>query len=1295
MAANYEEAFKHIPDIFCIINTDEDLTIAYANNAFYDLIGYTAGEVQYRFGNRMSALLESDTVKQLKSFNMGNKRYCSILEHTVKNSRNEEVYLCTTVNCFCMENETVMYLISKDISEHRKTEQRLMKLQNKTDYIYQYSDFDIVEFDYYTGKIQGISSKMFFTGILHEGDIFFDCALQRDIVKDASLAELQECINKITDGNSRALCQLQMKDINGQYQWVMMSLGVQENGRAPYVIGVFTNVTTEKEAALNYLYEALFYQAVLSNQNAYGHVNVTEDRLMRVGGMWAEYNDSINDKSYSELFKQTSDKMVHPDERAQYWGMACRENLLESYENGISSLGCEFRRVVSSNKMIWMSITIHMFEDPLQHDVLAVMYLKNIDIQKKQRIALEFAANRDALTKVFNKEITQERITEHTLHMGEQEICFFLIFDIVNLKTIYETYGNEAGDRVLVKIARILRVSFRKCDIVGRYGRNKFILYLKDVAHDKGIKERLDKVTLLLKEDFNPEIQTRIGITAVYRNDTYEKIWNRACSALESCKCSVGGQYEFYGDLPESFASHHIEKKKQEEINQIISSHTTEIDMLSKRFHYDEDTVDFQLNSFDQMVSEQGEMCYLVDPISYEMVHVNKAFCDRLGMSEEECKEGKCFEVVHQRSAPCPFCQKSNWSTGKFCFYRNYNEVLQQEFLIKNKLIDYNGREMLFAIAVDLSENDNATDSIGNEATENDYLLSGIHYMQNSKDFHGMMINAMETIGTFFRAQDVHFWNLDQQNYYAEAYSWQNAGEMAVQRPLDETEKRHIDQWLKDWKGNTVFDVDNQEIMLYHSFSMHELIKKKMIFNQKWVLLVSHNKKIGFFEINNISANFQNNSFIESFVNFIASEWKQRAMVDDIIMSNYYDSLTGLLNRTSYENYLRQYNADNRETMAVVILNINRMGDINESQGFGIGNSYLKKLASLLVETFDQQSTYRINGDEFILFLEDMEQDLVEENIAKLRQKLKSEEFSVSIGYSFDNVEKHLDQLIEFAAQSMRVNKKIYYDSVNINKDEERVNMQKQLIESIENDLVKVYLQPKINIEQNQVIGAEALIRFFNASKGFAPPGNTIGILEKMNLIRYIDLFVFEEVCRTLDKWRSIGIQVPRISLNFSRMTMMEADLINSMQNIVSQYRVDKEKIEIEITESYADIGKAYLYQAAKKISNAGYTLSLDDFGTDYTNLSILSDLDVDVLKVDRSLVHSLAYRKKDQVILKSVIQMCKDLNVEVVAEGVETREQENIIRRLGGNLIQGYLYSKPVPIEDFERDFLGKFFLE
>ena len=191
-------------------------------------------------------------------------------------------------------------------------------------------------------------------------------------------------------------------------------------------------------------------------------------------------------------------------------------------------------------------------------------------------------------------------------------------------------------------------------------------------------------------------------------------------------------------------------------------------------------------------------------------------------------------------------------------------------------------------------------------------------------------------------------------------------------------------------------------------------------------------------------------------------------------------------------------------------------------------------------------------------------------------------------------------------------------------------------------------------------------------------------MLEKLGIIHYIDFFVFRQVHEILCKWEKEGKACVPISLNFSRVTLLEDNLAQRMSNISESYACKRAWIEIEITESVGDIERTTMEKKCKEIKEAGYRLSLDDFGSKYSNIAFLSSVKFNVLKLDKGLMDDIISNHKARAIISSMVELCAALQIEVVAEGVEYAEQVEILKTLGCYLIQGYYYGKPIPSQEW-----------
>lgn len=546
------------------------------------------------------------------------------------------------------------------------------------------------------------------------------------------------------------------------------------------------------------------------------------------------------------------------------------------------------------------------------------------------------------------------------------------------------------------------------------------------------------------------------------------------------------------------------------------------------------------------------------------------------------------------------------------------------------------------------------------------------------------MYGALETIGTFFHADSVRFWQRRQSDgEYECSHIWSKEGK----KTEPEEDRAVVSNWLILGKWEQQTSLENPEAVLCDSYEMYQRMKYRGIRNQRWFRIREQGRETGCIEIDNITGSFRNKTFLETFSGLLGSELKKRSLIQGALYSDKYDDLTNLLSRSSYEEYINTYSADIPDTVGAVLANINDLKGINSMRGFQNGNYLIRQFADILKDIFGGEGIFRLNGDEFLVLLHNIGRRELEEMVTRLEERIVNEgSFSVAIGYSWDDVEKDISVLTEQATRVMTVNKKRYYDSIPNSADQERRKMLSDLISALDNREFEVFLQPKVELADNKVTGAEALIRYHHKELGLLSPSQFIDILEKNNLIRYIDLFVFEEVCRQLEKWNNQGGFVPVVSLNFSRLTLLERDILSTMESIVLRYAVSKKQIEIEITESFANMGKSVLYQAACDLYNAGFAISLDDFGTKYTSLSILADLDFSMLKLDKSLVGEIGNQLSYQLILKNIIYMCKDLGINVIAEGVETVAQEQVLRSLECQMGQGYLYGKPMPIDEFER---------
>lgn len=247
-----------------------------------------------------------------------------------------------------------------------------------------------------------------------------------------------------------------------------------------------------------------------------------------------------------------------------------------------------------------------------------------------------------------------------------------------------------------------------------------------------------------------------------------------------------------------------------------------------------------------------------------------------------------------------------------------------------------------------------------------------------------------------------------------------------------------------------------------------------------------------------------------------------------------------------------------------------------------------------------------------------------------------------------------------------------------------------ELISSIKNNEFIIFLQPKFDTITEKIVGAEALVRKLKDGK-LIMPNEFIPQYEKTGIITKLDTYVLEEVCKLQKKWKNLNLPLLPISINESRHHLKNKNHMQELQEIISRYDANANLIELEMTETTIVEDILLAKGAAESVKKLGFIVSMDDFGTGYSSFNILKDIEIDILKIDKEFFNNLENNKRAQIIIETIIQMCKRLKIKTVAEGIETEEQVKFLKKVGCDIIQGYYFSQPITITEFEEKYLIK----
>lgn len=451
--------------------------------------------------------------------------------------------------------------------------------------------------------------------------------------------------------------------------------------------------------------------------------------------------------------------------------------------------------------------------------------------------------------------------------------------------------------------------------------------------------------------------------------------------------------------------------------------------------------------------------------------------------------------------------------------------------------------------------------------------------------------------------------------------------------------------------------------------------------------LVERNAKIGYLCVSNLVSHIGELRLLNHVSTILTGEVVKAYLLKKTEDYQSMDKLTNSFNHDTFIRHINEYKTKPVNTLGLVSVKINNLRQINFEYSMEYGDEVLISIGNILKKEFNSQNVYRTEGDRFDVILPDVDYkkfSLLTDNVKNEINSIKNDIASVynlwnDVDIDVDKMYNNLDEIIE-------VNKKNIPLIMNINDD-----FKYSMKYSLENKYFGIKLQPKFDLNTNEIIGAEALSRLKHPELGSVPPSKFVPALERENLIGELDLYVLEEVCKMLKNWKDNNKKLIPISVNYSRSTLLETNIIERTLSIIEKYNVDRQLLFIEITESIGNLEQMKIAEIANKFIKNNIKLSIDDFGSKYSSLSVLSLIPFSEVKLDKSIVNDLVVNQRSQVIIEHIIAMSKKMGMIVVAEGIETELQLQTLKEKKCDWGQGYLFEKPISVIDFEKKYNSK----
>lgn len=697
--------------------------------------------------------------------------------------------------------------------------------------------------------------------------------------------------------------------------------------------------------------------------------------------------------------------------------------------------------------------------------------------------------------------------------------------------------------------------------------------------------------------------------------------------------------------------------------------------------------------NFDSLImAASGSICYICDTKSYELLHLTKPGMALYGFTAPEQYRGKkCYEVLQGRPSPCPFCTNCKLTPGHPYRWEHYNDKVDRWFDITDSLIEIDGRLCRLEIARDISARKESYSQHSDNISMEDVLFRCLHVLATERDMQAAVNQFLYNVGSYYKAARTYIFEFDLINQTTNnTFEWCGAG---VSKEIDNLQNIPLEivaDWIKKFENGDAFSISSLDQERDPNSEEYRILQAQGIKSLMAAPLIRDKQIVGFIGVDDPEQNRGNAGLLKSVSEFILAELERRRLLEELAQLSYTDILTGIANRNAYRQAVSRFLAIPPKCMGVVVISINGLKVINENYGQKFGDDVIVRTADRL-RMLSSGQVYRIGGDEFAIYCPDIAEDEFTAMIKRLQDAFRQEQdYSISLGYDWDEGKTDVNGQMLRAEEWMRIQKQRYYYN-EVSKGRKLGSIADDLLHDIANNRFTVWYQPQIDLQTGTITGVEALVRKIAEDGSIIPPSQFVPFYEARNVLQHLDHHVLDLVLSDLKALHAQGLSV-NASVNFSRATLLSYDFTKTFSEKCRTCGISPDSITVEVTESISTLSKKPLRELLNRMRQTGLKLSLDDFGTEYSNLSILTDVAFDEVKFDKSLVENICTSGRNQIVLGRLMQMCRQLQQSrIVAEGIEDAGQVEILKSYGCDCGQGYYFHKPMPFEALQELLLSR----
>lgn len=1251
----------------CQVLLDEHFSILWHNDYYLEMLGYTeeqfAAELQCQ-GRGYINPEDAVTIAHLlgEAMEQGERTLTAEMRITRRDGE-----IRTLLTSFSFTNETVngipvFYSTGIDVTAQKRARELEQDAERMKLAMAQASSY-ILEYDVLSHTLMASESLQRYFNIGGNVENVPESLIAGGRVAPDSVETLRDLFRRIEAREKRAEGVVCLREEGVADIWFRLRLSpINDDAQRPVkAILLAEDITERYKMEMRYREEEQRRVAMTYDMDFSSQFDLTHGIILAANREKFPFFDFDHSDSSREMIRRNADQYVHPDDRGEYLRKLSIEYMLNQFRQGVPEIKFDFRGADGSGQYHWTRAMVHIIQEPQHGGIYAYIYTKDINEEKEREQDLRRHAEQDALTGIYNRYTVELRCDELLGERTGKGVAVLYMLDLDNFKYLNDTFGHLRGDEMLRQAAACLRDLFGETALLGRIGGDELVAFQWDcpsIQTAEALAQRLcDGVEAL--EAGSGVITVSVGLAFAPRDgSTFAALYHCADDALYQAKYAGKNRWAVY---------HEAGSPSQGQERLAVSR--------------------------EWLLEESSDIVYVCDFYSYNLLYMNKGARELFALGDVDYVGHKCYKVLQNRDRPCEFCTNHMLCREQFYRWEFQNPVLGKSLLLRDRIVDWYGTPARIEFATDVSVMERRNQALEEQVQIDHVIISCLRAINGASTMDDAIGNVLRELADFYKADRAFLVDYDARaNVLLPRYQWSKPGIRTLEELMGPGGVQPDDRLRSCLMNRENYLLDHVDGVGEDVQPYHKSLYDGGVTCQRCAPTYVNQRPVGMIGLDNPTAFRGEITVLETLGYFISEEVSRSRLSARLTFLSYHDSLTGLWNRNRYMEYVETLRSGRVRTLGVAVADLNALKSINKLRGHAQGDYLVCRAAELLRTCFPGAQIFRLSGDEFVAHSEDLDRFTFLAQVNRMRELSPSlRGHGIAVGHAWTEGEIDCSRLTMQATDIMLMQKREHYqhereEHGSGKHDHGRLQ---ELMDGLRRGDFQMYLQPKADCAGFQLCGAEALARYYTAKDGLVPPDRFIPVMEEDRVIRYLDLFIFEEVCKLLARWQAEGRELLTISLNFSRQTVLEPDLLNTILGLTDRYQVPKSCIEVEVTETLGEYESSTIAEIGAGIKAAGFRLSLDDFGSHYTNMAMLSAVPADVLKLDKSLVQDVLNSRSNQLVLKSILALCQEMGIESIAEGVETREQFTLLRDLNCDYIQGYLFGRPTTVSEFERQYL------